>query len=486
MKRNIALILALVMCLGMVFGCAKPAAPAAAGTDAAPSAPAAEAAAPAPADPNAIDEGSNKSASGETDKDVYIDFWGVWAQDNYRAMYWQEKAAEFCEEYEAETGISVQFEYYGQGSYAALSEKLAAGAVTKELPVISQVEEQATARFYTLGADLTKYLPEDVINNYLDGLMVSCTQRGKICAVPAGRSYIVASVNKTLLEQSGHSVEELADWTWDDMHQISKDIAALGDGVYGQALYWDEDAWPWESSVYSNGGSIDNEDGTKIMFDEASGTPILDLAVEMMLDGSAYSAYNAFDYLDVTDGFYDLWAQGKLGMYIGSITMYKSGLKFRDNYEGHADFDVVVARQPAGTAGFSVVTGGSNMMIMDSATETQKKVAAAFFEYLAEDDNCAGWNETSGYMAFTKSVKDAPAFKETTDADPNLLNIYQFVEDAHARPTTAHWQEMYSTVIIQDLVDLSQHPEKYDTHEKTTALVNGWVEKCQKILDEGN
>ena len=80
------------------------------------------------------------------------------------------------------------------------------------------------------------------------------------------------------------------------------------------------------------------------------------------------------------------------------------------------------------------MTGGSNMMIMDSATDLQKKVAAAYFEYLAEPANVAGWNATSGYLAFTESVVNDPSFKETTDADPNLMNIYKFVEDAHARP----------------------------------------------------
>ena len=204
-----------------------------------------------------------------------------------------------------------------------------------------------------------------------------------------------------------------------------------------------------------------------------------------MTDGSSISYYNDFDYLDITDGFYDLWAQGKLGMYIGSITMYKSGMKFRDNYEGHADFDIVVAKQPAGKAGFSVVTGGSNMMIMDSATDLQKKVAAAFFEYLAEPANVAGWNATSGYMAFTDSVIDDPSFKETTDADPNLLNIYHFVEDAHARPATPFWQDMYSNVIIQDLVKFSQNPADYTDPAVTAAMVDRWAEECQEILDEG-
>ena len=428
------------------------------------------------------DAKDNVGASGETDKDVYIDFWGVWAQDNYRAMYWQEKAEEFAAAYEAETGTSVCIEYYGQGSYAELSEKLAAGSASGQLPVISQVEEQATARFYPLAADLSTLLKKETIDDYLDGLLVSCTQQGKLVAVPAGRSYIVATVNKTLLEQAGHSVEELADWTWEDMHQIAKDIAALGEGYYGHAQYWDEDAWPWESAVYSNGGSIDNDDGTKIVFDEASATPILDLAVEMMLDGSSYSGYDDFTPGDIGDGFYPIWAEGKLGMYIGSITMYKTGTNYRN--EAGADFEIVVAKQPAGSAGFSVVTGGSNMMIMNSATDKQKEVAAAYFEYLAKPENVAGWNATSGYMAFTESVETDPAFAATTAADPNLLNIYKFVEDAHARPTTPYWQDMYLNVLMHGLVDLSQNPENYATHDKTTALVNQWIADCQKILDD--
>ena len=179
-----------------------------------------------------------------------------------------------------------------------------------------------------------------------------------------------------------------------------------------------------------------------------------------------------------------IWIGSASGSFIGSITQYKSSNKFKNNYEGHAEFDVVIAKQPAGSAGFGMATGGSNMMILNSATETQKKVAAAFFEYLAQDANVAEWNSVSGYEAFTESVVNDASFKATTDADPNLLNIYKFVEDAHSRPATPKWQEMYSTVIIQDLVDLTQHPENYADPKATQALVEKWAEKCQKILDE--
>lgn len=428
-------------------------------------------------------EGSNVSASGQADTDVYIDMWGSWANDNYRSVFLQEVADEFCKQYEEETGISVTFEYVGQGSYGALSEKLASGAATNILPVISQVEEQAFSRFYPLAADLSQYMKQEVLDDYLDGLMVSCTRDGKKLAVPSARSYVVAIVNTDLLTAAGHSVEELEDWTWEEYHQISKDISALGDDIYGSAVYWDEDAWIWESGLYSEGGAVDNEDGTKILFDTKTGTPIINLMIEMMKEGSAYSAYNEYGYTEITDATYPMFGSGKLGINIGSITQYSGCKLYRD--ESGNDFEILVAKQPAGAGGFSCVTGGSNMFITQQATETQKKVAAAFFEYLAQPENVAAWSAVSGYMASTKSVENDPSFLAECEKDPNLLNILHYVEDAHARPSTKHWQDMYSNVIIQDLVRLSQKPEDYDP-AAVEAMVQGWAEKCQAIIDEGN
>ena len=434
--------------------------------------------------------GSNKSASGETDKDVYIDFWGVWAQDNKKSQYWIQKAEEFCAQYEKDTGISVAFEYFGQGSYQKLSEKLAAGAVTNELPVISQIEDQATATFYTLAADLSKYLSKEAIDNYMDGLLVSCTQKGVLRAVPAGRSYVLCTVNVDLLEQAGHKLEELDTWTWDDYVKITTDIAALGDDIYGTTIYWDEDAWPWESALYSEGGNIDNEDGTKIVFADDGGkaaAKVVSMYVDLVNKGVAFN-----DLVNVTmpgdADWYPLWADGKLGMYIASITSYKSGMNHRDGREGGSlGFRMAAAHQPAGAAGFSVVTGGSNMMIMDSATETQKKIAAAYFEYLAQDDNAAEWMDVSGYMAVTEGVRNSEAFKKVTEADPNLLYIYEHSSEAHARPTTAKWQEMYLNVLMQgegSLFDISVHPDQWTDPAKVEAQVCKWAEACQKIIDE--
>ena len=87
-------------------------------------------------------------------------------------------------------------------------------------------------------------------------------------------------------------------------------------------------------------------------------------------------------------------------------------------------------------------------------------------------------------MAFTDSVVEDPSFAEITTNDPNLMNIYQFAEDAHARPTTPYWQDMYSNVLMPDIVDMCQNPQNYD-EAAVNAMVESWMVDCQKIIDEG-
>ncbi len=431
-----------------------------------------------------VDAGSNKSATGETDKDVLIDMWGVWAEDNARVQHWVKYAEEFAAAYEAETGISVEFMYANQDGYDGVAEKLAAGATSKVLPVISQIEEQQVARFGVLGADLSKYLSAEAIDNYNDGLLVSCYLGDTLKAVPGGRSYSCVLINKVLLEKAGYTVEDVNDWTQEEMVQIAADITALGDGIYGYSMMWDTDAWILEGNIYSYGESIDNEDGTKITVTPETIAKILFQFADMMNKGTNKSFYNEYAPGDVGDGIYDLIAQGKLGMWQGSCTSYKTQLNYLASYEGEkGEVETLIARQPKGTE-FGCVTGGSNIMIMDNATETQKKVAAAFLEYLQDPAIDAAWYEVSSYLPVTDSVYDDAGFAAKLEADPQLARILEYAGDAHARPTSAMWSEMYQTVLMPKLVELSQKPENYATYDACLVMAQEMVDGMQKIIDE--
>ena len=423
-----------------------------------------------------VAEGSNKSASGSADTDVYLDIWGVWDADNYRVQYWKEKAAEFCKQYEEETGISVTIDYVPQDGYNGVAEKLTAGSVSNQLPVMAQMEESFLFQFHPICTDLGQYLSQDVIDNYLPGLMVSAYYDGTLYAVPAGRSYVCLGVNMDLLTQAGHTLDDLKDW--DGFHKCAADIAALGDNIEGASIYWDTDAWLWESALYSNGGSICTDDGKTVTFaDDNAGGIYLDLVKEMLLDGSAYSMYGQVD--EPTDAYQEKFANGELGLFMESCTAYGS-VKDAISKGAKGDFEIVITDQPAGKGGNSVVTGGSNFIVCNTATETQKQVAAAYLTYLAQDENVVEWNNLSGYLAFTKSAYESEAFKETSTADPNLVQIGEGVQYAHARPQTKHWREMY-TYIYDNLVDFAMHPENADPEQ----LVKDMADYCQKIVDNG-
>lgn len=422
-----------------------------------------------------VDPGSNSSTSGTTDKDVYIDLYGVWNADNAKGVWLADKGAEFAAEYEAENGISVDFVYVPQAGYDGVAEKLTAGSVSKELPVIAQMEESFLFQFHPLCADLEQYLSEDVINNYLDGLKVSCMYDGKLLAVPAGRSYTCIYVNEKLLADSGHTDADLKDW--DGLREVAKDIAALGDDIEGFGVYWDTDAWMWETMLYANGGSVCTDDGKTVTFaEDDAGAVYLAQVKDMLLEGSAISFYGQTD--KPLDALYDLFLQGKLGILFSSITSYGT-MKTAQSSGEYGELDVHVLDQPAGRGGNSVVTGGSNFIICNTATETQKKVAAAFLEYLAEDKNCAEWNELSTYLAFTKSVYDSEYYAKNAE-DPNLIQIAEGIQYAHARPQTKHWREMY-TYIVDYLEDFSMNPEKYDPVQLNRDLATA----CQNIIDNG-
>ena len=463
MKKVLALILALLMVLPMVACGDK------GGAD---------------VDENGVVAGSNKSASGETDKDVYIDMWGTYADDNYRAQWLVEKGAEFAAAYEAETGISVEVAYFSQNDYGGCATKLAAGVSGGALPVLCQISSQQCPVFEPLCDDLTKYMSAEGVANYLDGLLVGCEKDGKVFAAPGGRSTSCYIVNLDLVEQAGYTKADVETWDWDKFHEIMLAISKLGDDIEGCGLWWDTDAWMWESALYANGGSVDNADATEIVFaQDGNGAQFLDLAAEMMDDGSMYSVYDNYAPSEIGNALNTKFVEGTLGCRMASITNY-GGIK-KLATEAGKEMNIFMAIQPAGDGGFSVVTGGNNFLFLNNSTETQKKVAAAYLEYIAQPENDLEWNKLSSYMAVNEKTYETEEFKQMLAEDPNYAQISVIANNAHARPATLNWAEMRK-YLMDGLVAWSQDYASYKAANggTTQAVVEMWADHCQKILDE--
>lgn len=424
---------------------------------------------------NGVAAGSNKSASGSAKTDVYVDLWGVWAADNDRAKYLQEKANEFAAQYKQETGISVTLEYVAQSGYDGVAEKLAAGSVTNELPVMSMMEESQLFQFYPICTDMSQLIAEEDVDNYLDGLLTSCYMNNTLYAVPAGRSYMMICANADLLKAAGYTTDEVK--TWDDVKSIAADVAALGDDKYGYAVFWDTDCWCWEGPLYSNGGSVVSEDGKKVTFaDDDVGAIYMEMVQKMLQDGTAWTPYGNTSG-DSYDAMIDMFLNGKIGIIPISCTGF-GYINSAMTSGKYTPFNFSFLKQPAGKGGNSTVSGGSNFIICNKATSTQKEVAAAYLKYIASDENQAEWNKISGYLGVTDSVYKSKFFADSMK-DPNLVAIADGTQYTHARPYTQHWREMY-TYMVDYLNDFAKNPDKYDPKE----LNQNMAKYCQSIIDK--
>ncbi|MDR0840053.1 MAG: ABC transporter substrate-binding protein [Christensenellaceae bacterium] len=443
MNKRFFAALALLLCLCMaITGCgSNAAAPANSGNSAAPAQPAGPAEAP--------------------QQDVYIDIWGLWQTDNYRALWMQAKADEYAA---LHPGVTIEYIY--QNSYSGVAEKLTAGAMSGELPVLAQMEESFITMFNPILLNIADYMDEATVNNYNKGLLANSYWDGKLLAVPSNRSMPVLYLNTDILEAAG--LDPAGPQTWDELYTYAKAIHEKTD-KYGFAIFWDSDAWVWESALYSWGGQVTSDDAKTVTFgDNDAGVHVVELYQKMVSEGIAYEAFSAG--AEPTDANQALFLEGELGMYIGSCGVY-------GKLSGNEALNIKVNFMPQGSTR-SAVTGGANWVLPQGSSDAEIEHAIGYLKYLAEDANVIDWMLTSGYLPGTDSAMQSAEGKALIADDPNYQILIDQLQYAHTRPTTPYWREFYY-YIVEKLELAMISPDTTDAH----ALIADCVAKCQAIIE---
>ncbi|QHW32326.1 ABC transporter substrate-binding protein [Paenibacillus rhizovicinus] len=410
--------------------------------------------------------GSNANANAATPEagkeKVKVDFWSIWDPTNGNGKLIADEIVKFNEQ-----NPDIEIVMSGQGGYDGVAEKLEAALVAKNTPVIVQIEESFLARYNPIAADLGKYMSPATIANYNEGLTRSSYVDGAFKAAPMNRSTPILYMNADMLKAAG--LDPKGPKTWTELHEYAKKLSNPAKGIYGFSGYWDSDAWYWESAVYSYGGEMVNKDGTQVVFDNDKGTGIIKLFQDMVNDKSMLNAYSAQDNQSdlIKQNFFD----GKVAMDLDSVGAM-------GDLTTNAKFNVAVAFQPQEGGKNVVVTGGANMIVLDKATEEQKKAAGKFLDFLANDENVTSLFKTSGYLPTTKSSLETPEMKQWLQEKPQYQVAIDQLQFAHSRPWQKNWKAMY-TVILDDLkgamIDTSKDPKEVIHHAAAAA---------QQIIDE--
>ncbi|WP_219836887.1 ABC transporter substrate-binding protein [Paenibacillus sp. R14(2021)] len=405
---------------------------------------------------------ANATKSDAGNEKVKVDFWSIWDPTNGNGKLIADEIVKFNEQ-----NPDIEIVMSGQGGYDGVAEKLEAALVAKNTPVIAQIEESFLARYNPIAADLGKYMSSSTIANYNEGLTRSSYADGMFKAAPMNRSTPILYMNADLLKAAG--LDPKGPKTWTELQEYAKKLSNPAKGIYGFSGYWDSDAWYWESAVYSYGGEMVNKDGSQVVFDNDKGTGIIQLFQTMINDKTMLNAYSAQDNQSdlIKQNFFD----GKVAMDWDSIGSMGELIK-------NAKFNVAVAFQPQEGGKNVVVTGGANMIIIDKATEAQKKAAGKFLDFLANDENVTKFFQTTGYLPTTKSALETPEMKQWLQEKPQYQVAIDQLQFAHSRPWQKNWKAMYTT-ILEDLkgalIDTSKDPKEVVHHAAVAA---------QQIIDE--
>lgn len=403
------------------------------------------------------------------DGEITVSVWGTWSTEDSRGAWLVERGEEYVSQFD-----NVVFEYVGQGGYDDVNEKLTQGAAAGDMPTLVYVEEAVVPGYTALAFDLRDYMKADVLDNYMDGLMVSLTEdSGKVMAVPMSRSEVVMYINTTLLAEAGWEAEDVQ--TIDDMLACAEDVYNAT-GVPGFGLFWDSDCWVFESMCYAYGGAVLSDDGTEVVFGENGdyvGAEYLEAVKDGLIEGWISQTYTGAQ----PDS--DLKVQfqaGEVAMMLFSnnnFTSYQSGAE-ENGYE------VVLQVQPAGTEK-SVASGGGNWMLTNTSSYEEAVLAGGWLSYIAQDENVLNWTETCGAMITTKTAFASDEAQAMFEENPNHLVVYETMDYLHKRVNSPYWTEMY-TYMADKLYQYAMYPEDYDI----TTLIDDMATKCEQIIEDNN
>lgn len=353
---------------------------------------------------------------------------------------------ELCDEFKAETGITVQGTF--MGGYDDMVNKVMAGIAGNKLPDVAQLgQRHGLSQMYDSGylLPIEDYISRDILVDIFPGFWKRFTYKDKKVILPFQNSMPVLYYNKTLLEENAIQVPE----TFDQVVTTAKEIKDKT-GSFGFTLNED---YPWyvlaliyNSNVtpVTNGKATMNAPEVENIFRKLGEMSTVDKSMPANQHATAREDF----------------CNGNVAMLMSSCASYASIQKLADN-----KFEVGVARFPSVTT-MNIPMGGNGLGMFKSTPE-KEKAAAMFIEFMLDKDRVANNTLVSGYIPVTNAAIATETYK-TYLTDPNRQVVdeqLQFLGGASVDPADSLvWSE------IGSLLDSVEANENIDITERLSQI----------------
>ena len=402
MKKLIALLLSLMMCLGLFAGCG--------------------------GDDTTVTDGTahNDSSSSEgttTDTDTDGGESTGEAQEVELWYYWETEGHQIAlqgaiDDYNAsQSDYSVVAKYV---PFADFKKQLSIGAVASELPDMVIIDSPDHASYASMGifADMTDKVD---VSAYYEGPVASCTYDGKLYGVPFGVNCLALFYNEDMLTEAGLEVPT----TWSELQSAA---AALSDGTrYGFAfssLQNEEGTFNFMPYVWSAGADYTN-------FNSNEGVEALTFAQELISSGAMSKECINCTQGDVMNQFIS-----------GNVAMMVNGCWQIPTMRSEVpDMNWGVSLIPmADNGAYASAIGGENFAVVEGGNVDG---AISFLNYMMDETVMTDLLASFGYIAGI----DAIAQNQFT-GDEDYLKFVEQMSYAKARGPHENWPSISDAISL--------------------------------------
>ncbi|WP_367371123.1 ABC transporter substrate-binding protein [Pediococcus parvulus] len=344
-----------------------------------------------------------------------------------------------------------------QGDFTSLQQKITAAAKSKTLPTISQATYTEVPGFVQGGfvTSFDSYIKKSDLSDLYPAFVQSSKYQGKYYSMPFSKSVRVLVYNKDLLKKYGLSVPK----TWTD---IEKDgIKLKSKGI--TAIAFDQTFMSELDDLAKQGGTPLVSNKLKAGINTTQTLAATHIIWDMLQNKTATTAG--------TDGY------GSVQFFAGKTLFYSGSF---------AGISIMTASTPKGlhwgTAPLPSYKGkratslaGNDIVMFKSASNAQRKGAAAFVKFLMSKKQTINWAEQTGYVPLTKSAQTDPEYKRYLAKSPTAKAAAQSLSFGYLDPAFLGYD--------QYLVDLEKATSEITANHVTPEKAMGQLQKqTEKIL----
>ena len=330
-------------------------------------------------------------------------------------------------------------------------EKITVSIAAENAPDVVELGTDWIPKFASAGVlrDLTEET-RDLQNAYF--LWEGATYDRRRFGVPWLAGTRVLFYNRDLFKRAGLD-PEAPPKTWEELLEAAKKIRALGENIYGFAIFVGEPYSPWQEFLpfaWGNGAKILSDDQKICLIDE-----------EPMVEAlSFYQKLKPFSLIDRQSQVNNLFAENKIGMQISGAWNFR--LIPRLNPQLH--YGVALLPKPAPDRGTAAsFAGGEIFSILKSSPHPEE--AMTLIRFLTEEENAIE------VVKLQQNV--VPTFKKSSDhpyfqAHPDQRLFFEQMATAVAPPNHPRWVDMQEqlTRAIEEVVVQDIPPQKALRHAK--------------------